>query len=308
MKRYAERAGSLFAAWLLAGAAPSIAGTDAEAPAAKPPGPPAAGWSVSSEIGYTGRSGFDGGGGSAGSLDATDARLGAVFRQRVSDWAAASAGVEWERFDFGIDGSAGLIPNSLQSFALVLGGEAALTRAVDLRFALSAGFAGDSGDLGGEDAKVSGLLLAGVKQTRSFTWLLGVTADPNRDLPVLPAVGFFWNINPSAALRVAVPVSEFRLALGERWSVSAVARIKGGSFRVAGDFGEPVGREELGGEWVTFRDLRAGVRLSYAAGKRVELFAEAGAAVWRQFRYEDADLTVEGDPAPYGSVGASFRF
>jgi hypothetical protein len=131
---------------------------------------------------------------------------------------------------------------------------------------------------------------------------------PDFQLPVLPAAGVRWRFADDWALNVVLPKPTLEYTFAKGWKVYALGELAGGRFRVAENFGDASGRDDLDNRWLSYLDIRAGGGLGYSIGRFVSFRVEAGSSLYRNFEYEDAGFSVDAGPAFFSSAGLSFDF
>jgi hypothetical protein len=84
--------------------------------------------------------------------------------------------------------------------------------------------------------------------------------------------------------------------------------MRGGTFRVAEDFGRRRGRAQLDNQDVDFREITLGAGARWEFSRTLSAGVTLGWMLDRRFEYENRDLLLNGDGAPTLSffVGGSF--
>ena len=223
-----------------------------------------------------------------------------------------SMGLEYERFNLGVDERFVPLPEALQSISA----KATIRRVVNEQWALLAildvGFANadDPFDSGGFGLKASALAM--YRQSSTLTWGFGLIyrSLAKNDLRVLPAIGFDWRPNQTWNVVVGFPRTAVIYILTEQMKASFGVAARGGTYYVK----EPVGtaisslppvRDAL----LDYTEIRAGFGLEFRPTPAWELSTMAGMIVYQNLDYFERDYELEADdPTPFVSLSARYAF
>lgn len=202
-------------------------------------------------------------------------------------------GLEWQRHELDLSGAAWL-PETLEAWSLPLG----VRHRFDARWQLLATVTPRlAGEGAGFDAPV--LALATYAASPELAWSFGLRYGARSEIPLLPIAGVRWRFAPAWELAVAWPESGVSYRFGERLTLRAVVAVSGGDFRIDEDPRPTAQRTgaSLEGDWLEYRDVRAGLAADVDLGGGLALRAEVGKVLSQRFEYADADLKLEaGNP------------
>jgi len=276
----------------------AFAGTDAKTTAPEPEG--AKLWDVTAKTSYVFSSDFDSGDRRLGSQDALGLEFRAVRRIPIQgDW-YFKIGAQYDRFDFGSSGAH--VPAHLQSVAAVLAIEYLSRGRTGFIFQITPGayFENDV-NAGAFDIPIyAGMAF---RLTDNFFLVGGFTAGLLREYPILPALGFVWNVSEQWKINMLVPRPGIIYTPSEKWSFWAGGELVGGAFRT-GDSDEP----ELRNAVVSYREIRAGVAATWKPCPGAELVLGTGWTFERQFDYHRAGRTFTTEGAPYLNFSVQCSF
>jgi len=214
------------------------------------------------------------------------------------------AGFDYQRWDF--DNSGGLpIPNHLQSISATIALEYLVRGRTAILLETRPGFYfEDDIEMDTFDAPSKAAMVFGVSD--KFFLVGGVSYASMRSYPLIPIVGFVWNVTDRLSLNIVPPEPRVIYALNDNLRVWAGGELAGGSFRTDG---KTVPRKEnLNDAVVTYTETRAGLGFTYSNGG-LEFELGAGYAFQRKFDYHRAEEGFETDEgAPYvkAELRASF--
>jgi hypothetical protein len=219
---------------------------------------------------------------------------------------AAIVGLGWRRFDF--SGSVADVPDSLSSLALKLGYARTFSPQWSLRAEIDPGLYSDFEDVGSEDVSAPFGLRVMYAASRELQWAFAVFVDPRSSVPVIGGVGARWQFAPQWTLLAFLPEPRVEYAVSDRLRLYAGASMRGGTFRVAEDFGRRRGRPALDGQEVDFREISVGAGARWQLSRTLSAGAAVGWMLDRRFEYEDRDLLLNGEGAPMLSLHLSGSF
>lgn len=215
-------------------------------------------------------------------------------------------GATWKRFDF--SGSRADVPESLTGLALKLGYARPLSPRWSLRAEIDPGLYSDFDDVSGDDFNAPFGLRALYAVSRELQWGFALFVDPRSSRPVVGGVGVRWQFSPDWTLLAFLPAPRVEYTVSPTFSVFAGGLIRGGTFRVAEDFGRRLGRPALDNQDVDFREITVGVGGRWQNQSGLTLNAGVGWMLDRRFEYEKRDLLINGEGAPSFTLSLSGAF
>lgn len=218
-------------------------------------------------------------------------------------------GLEWERYSFGLDRGSPL-PNTLQSLKAILGFDTRFGDSIIARFEIQPGFYGASFDhISSGDFNVPFTAGGTYLLSPDFQWILGVSVDLNRKYPVLPAAGFRWKFAPRLVASAILPAPRLEYEVTRGLTAYAGAELKGGSYRVDGDYGERTGNPSLDHAVLTFSEVRTGGGFTWKVSPTMALTGEGGAQVEREFDFFRTNARYHSEGiAPYAMLSLHGTF
>lgn len=262
---------------------------------------------TSADLAYSGRADLAQGSLALGDLAVTNLRLSAVRTLPRDQHSAWIVGGSLTRFDVSFAGR-GPVPSSLTALNLKLGYNHQFNPGLLLRTELDPGLYSDFKDLNAGDFNAPLGLRLIVASSRELQWLLGVNVDLRGRRPVMGGPGLRWQFAPDWTLLLIVPAPRIEYAVSKDLTVFAGASLRGGTFRVAQDFGRRHGRADLDDQDVSYRELSAGAGLRWNLSPGVALNAGAGWMFDRRFEFDRRNLLLNGDGAPLLQLALTGRF
>lgn len=197
------------------------------------------------------------------------------------------------------------IPEALYETSLRIGGTWTIGDDWSLQTLLSPGLYSDLEDVDGGDFNLPGLVLAFWQATERLQLIGGAGVNVRRDLPVIPAIGGRWRFADDWTLLAVFPTPRIEYAASETVTAFAGAELVRTAYRVAEDFGDRFGRPELNGQDVSYNEWRVGAGLRWRISRAFGLSLDAGWMGEREFNFDDRDVDLESDGAPYVQFGVS---
>ncbi|HEY1107816.1 MAG TPA: DUF6268 family outer membrane beta-barrel protein, partial [Opitutaceae bacterium] len=191
---------------------------------------------------------------------------------------------------------------------LQLGYNRKLSPQWSLRAELQPGLYSDFEDISGDDFNAPFGLRAVYARSREFQWLFGINVDLRANNPVMGGFGFRWQFAKDWTLMFMVPEPRIEYAVSPELKLFAGASLRGGTFRVAEDFGRRRGRAALDNQDVDFREISVGAGLRWQIQPGLALSTSVGWMLDRRFEYEKRDLLINGDGAPTAMLSISGSF
>jgi long-subunit fatty acid transport protein len=217
------------------------------------------------------------------------------------------AGVGWQRFQFDHAKEAP-VPDYLQSVNLKLGATWKFKDKWALRADLSPGLYSDFKDFSWDDFNVPAMAAFTYTPKKELVWAFGLRVDVRNEYPVLPFIGVRWKFAEEWTLALMAPKLGLEFVPHDQWMFNAGIDFKGGSYRVARNFGNASGRPELNNQDVSYRELRAGVGAQYKINKTWKVTVDAGWAIDRRFKFEERDLQLRAGGAPFAQLGVTASY
>lgn len=279
------------------------------APAQNPVYPPLADFNQSggAEVSQAFASEISRGATSLGNISSTHARAGWLGSYRANDRWTWLGGAEWR--GIGFDRSSGSpIPREVHGVAAKLGADWNVSERWTLRLETDPGLYTDFEDVSLDDFNAPFGLRATYTPGPELTWVLGVNVDPRSGLPVIGGPGVRWRFAPEWTLSLILPRPRLEFAAMDSLTAFIGGELKGGSWRVADDFGQRRGEPRLDHEMVDYREIRVGGGVRWRVDLHWSLTFDAGWVVDRRFAFDREDVLLNGDGAPYLQVGALARF
>ncbi len=243
-----------------------------------------------------------------GDLDAIDFGVSNVASVQVREGLLLRLGLDWERYTLGRPDSL-RVPSRLQSANLVIGADLQIGEAWIARLEVQPGFYSGGTDLRAADFNLPVVLGGSYIVSADLQLAIGLSVDVNRKYPVLPGIGMRWKFDEHWVLNAILPTPRLEYSLSPSALLYVGADFKGGTYRVAGDFGRSRGKRVLDGAVVDYTQVRVGAGLSWKVTSAVTLDIELGCVPVHYFDYHRADVGVKADEIPiYGGIGINARF
>lgn len=222
------------------------------------------------------------------------------------------AGLGWDSYWFMGAGGDLPVPPSLQELNLVLGADVSLSDRWLMRIEVMPGVYSDFVDVGWEDFNAPMNMGFTYLVNDRLQWAFGFQMNFMSDWPVVGGAGVRWQVSDYWTLNLMMPRPRIEYAAADGLTLYAGCEFRGGSFRVAEDFGEGMDREELNGALIDYREYRTGAGLSWVAhrgdGLELSVDVQGGVAFGREFEFHRTSVDLDSDPAPYASIGAKAKF
>jgi len=202
-------------------------------------------------------------------------------------------GAEWHRFDFNHDTSLP-VPNTLQSVAAVIGLEYVLDRQRVIILEAKPGFYFEQ-DIYAGTFNVPIKLGAAYKITDTFALVAAVSYDGFRSYPIIPGIGFVWQVTPTLTFKMVPPDPKIEWQVNDNTILWLGGELAGGAYRTDQD------RDgELREAAITYTDYRVAVGATWRANDIWTLETAVGASLYRKWDYHRAEEGYKIDEAaPY---------
>ncbi len=270
------------------------------------PGGPGPAFAWSTEFSASGKSAIAEGTRALGDIRHSYAAAEASTTLALDQGSALILGGSWKRFDF--SGSRADAPESLTALSLKLGYARQLSPQWSLRAEIDPGVYSDFEDVSGDDFNAPFGVRLLYAQSRELQWGFALFVDPRGSNPVIGGVGARWVFAPDWTLLFFLPEPRIEYAVSPTVSLYAGAGLRGGTFRVAEDFGRKRGRAALDNQDVDFRELSAGVGVRWTIDKSITAELGVGRLLDRRFEYEKRNLLLNGDGAVQFNLSVSGSF
>ncbi len=230
----------------------------------------------------------------------------------LNDQYSLTFGLGYNRIDFSQPAGSPL-PYDLQTLSLSVGADYKISdewsvfATVSPRLEMIDGW----NNIESQDVDISGALGASYKPNKnlSLTFALDIDPDSSLGIPVIPFVGMRWQFADQWSLNAGFPRTSIDYQVLPNLRVSPIElSFEGGSFRTGSHYGDSVGAPQLNDRRLDYREVRVGAGADYAIEKNLDLTLNAGAAVYREFDFRDADTSPEVKPAPFVQVGVKLGF
>ncbi len=234
--------------------------------------------------------------------------VSAIVTPQWNDGPLYRFGLQWQRFSFGLPGTAPL-PNTLQSVNAVIGADVQLFQSWLVRVEFQPGIYSDFHDISSDDFNMPVIIGGSYIASPDLQWILGLSIDINRQWPVIPAVGVRWKFSEQWVLNLVLPSPRLEYEWSKDLTLFLGGDVKDGTFRVDEHFGDAHGRPRLNNAVVEYDEIRVGAGMEWKARPGVTVGLQGGYMPYRQFDFHRADTSFETkDGAPYGQVAISGRF
>ena len=259
------------------------------------------------EFSYAGKSDIAEGTRPLGQIETQQTRISAVRTIAINPQSAWIVGGSWQQFAFSPAAGAPL-PDRLSALCLKFGYNHQLDARWTLRTEIDPGLYSDFHDIGGGDFNAPLGLRVVYGASRELQWFVGVNVDLRSSHPVIGGPGLRWQFAPEWSLLLMVPAPRVEFAVNKELTLFAGLNLRGGTFRVADDFGRRHGRSALDRQNLSYRELSAGAGMRWNVNPGLALNVGAGWMFDRRFEFDDRNLLLNGDGAPLLQLTLTGRF
>ena len=243
-----------------------------------------------------------------GDVKAADFGFRAVASAPTRGGPLVRAGFDWQRFNFVLPESA-LLPNTLQSLALVVGADFQAGEAWLFRLEAMPGLYAGNTDFRLESFNVPVILGGSYFVSADLQLIAGIEVDFNARYPVLGAVGLRWKFAPDFVLNAVLPNPRIEYNYGKALTFYAGGDIRTATYRVDSDFGRAHGLPRLGNSIIDYTQIRLGGGASWSVNSNLTLEMEAGVVPIQEFDFHRAGVNVKSDGTPaYGAISLKAKF
>ena len=258
------------------------------------------------DFSYSGRAAIGEGSRPLGEIDSFQTRVSVVNATPLDAQTTLLAGVgaQWLEFH---PPAGSPVPERLGCFSFKLGVNRQFNSSWSLRIEADPGIYGDfAGSGGGFGAPVALRLVYAA--SRELQWMFGVNYDWRSGHPFLGGVGVRWQFAPDWTLAFLLPAPRVEWAVTKNFALFAGASLRGGTFRLADDFGRVRGRPELDRQIVDYREIAFGAGARWQLSPATALHLAAGRMLDRRFEFHDRNLLLNGDGAATGQLTLTSAF
>lgn len=216
-------------------------------------------------------------------------------------------GFDWERFTFDMPERSPL-PDALQAPSFVLGLDTQFTDSIVARFEAKPGFYGTD-HLEFDQFNMPFIAGASYIYNPNLQFIVGVSVDVERELPVIPAAGIRWKVNRLWVINGVLPTPRIEFAAATNTTIYLGANIKQAGYRMNDQFGFEHGNANLNNAVLTYTEVRTGLGIDWKLVPVITISAEAGYQPYRSFDFHRADIHFrETGSAPYGMISFHSAF
>lgn len=160
----------------------------------------------------------------------------------------------------------------------------------------------------GGDVGIGGLVRATYRWKPNLTLALGLSFEPERDIPVLPAAGLRWEIQTNLILSLMFPRTGLDYRVKPRLDLFAGLDGNFTVFRAESDLGNKIGLPQYNNGLGTYRDFRLGVGAEYRLVAGLSAQVEGGYSFAREIDYTRIGQKVDFGSAPFVAAALRYRF
>jgi len=249
--------------------------------------------------------------GLGGSLGEQTTLFGYNLMVPLNDRLSLRFGLNYNRLDFGQPLGSPL-PYNLQTLSASVGASYKLSDQWSVfggltpRMSLIDGW----GQIESQDFQVGGMVGANYDLDKDLKLSFGLVVNPGTTgLPVMPMAGVRWGFAKLWMLNFGFPQTSIDYQILPNLRVFPIELgFEGGCFHTSKTYGDSVGMSQLNDRKLDYREVRVGTGADYAVTKSTNVNLTAGAAVYREFEFNDASFSPEVDPAPYVELGVRMGF
>ena len=292
---------------LLAAAPAAFAGAQFEAQPAPTPGEENSRDLFSTETTYTFSSNFRNDRGKLGDGDSLYDDFSYDHRFLITGKWYFRLGVEYERYEFGLDGKDNGLPGHLQAayghiaVEYVVHDHAGASIEIDPGVYFQNDITGDAFDIPWK-AFVSFPL----KKDKIFG-VIGLGGGLYQDPIVAPGGGIIWLIGDHLRLEGVFPKPSLVYEPNDDWQIRLMAELIYESFRTD-DVVTPERKLQLHNAVVQYSEDRVGLLVKYSGIKPFRIIGGVGCTLRRDFDFFRANRRAVTDPAPYVRLGLEAKF
>ena len=140
----------------------------------------------------------------------------------------------------------------------------------------------------------------------SFMLGAGYSRFSQYRVKVMPVLGFRWKFAEDWTLNFGIPRLGVTWQASRALEISAHASGQGGTYRTT-EAPNGSGRVDLANTFVSYREIRLGVRATHVVAKKVSVAFEGGWMAERRFYYYERDFKLRGRPSAYMTLAVDVR-
>lgn len=197
------------------------------------------------------------------------------------------------------------VPNSLYETSLRIGSVWRFSPKSTLQVLTSPGLFSDFKDFDADDFKVPVLALVFWDLNERLQLIAGAAVDIRRDVPVIPAIGARWRFADNWTLLAVFPSPRIEYAVNESLTTFVGAELVRSAYRVAEDFGDRFGRPELNDQDLSYNEWRVGAGARWRISRAFTVSLDGGWMGEREFNFDDREVTLTSEGAPYAQLSVS---
>lgn len=216
-------------------------------------------------------------------------------------------GVDYTRWDFGRPAGAPL-PANVGAVSIPLSARWNIDSHWQAFGELSPGIYSDFVDVRSEDFNAPFLGGIAYSFSRDLQVFFSISLDGRRDIPVVGGPGVRWRFAEAWTLQLTLPRPQIQFRPSENWMFHVGGEIVGGTYHLHESFGTDRGDAALDGQFVNYREIRAGGGVVWGDRKGLNVAAEAGWMIDRRFVFDDIRRQYNGDGAIYGRLSLNYRY
>lgn len=266
-----------------------------------------AGWEIETAADFTSRSDLERAGLGIGTASSARTLL-EVVATPMTPVGVLRLGGTWERFSFS-NGGGNPLPNTLQTFAAIVGLDTRFGDSVLFRIEAQPGFYVAGSRPSGRNFNVPVLVGGSYLFSENLQLILGVQINPNAKYPVIGGPGVRWKFAPAWTLNAVLPAPRLEFAPNKGLTIYAGARLLGGTYRTDDSFGTARGNARFNRAVLSYSEIRTGLGLNWELRPGTKLEVEGGAVVKREYDFHRLDARFKSDgAAAYGGLTLSASF
>lgn len=197
------------------------------------------------------------------------------------------------------------VPDTFQSTYLRLSNQWRFADNWSLRTDLRPGIYSDFQDISGGDFNMPFTAILAYDYSASLTFVAGLNFNYQSDVPFIGGPGVIWRFAEGWQLRAVLPKPQLIFSPTQEWMFFVGGELRGITARVAEDFGTTQNNPALNDDNLSYREIRLGAGARYRFHRLFNVTVEGGYAIDRRFQYQDANLLLNGDGAPYVQVSVN---
>jgi len=263
-------------------------------------------WEAEADASGIARSSFVDGG-KVGKVETLDLQFQGIGSYKIREGTLLRFGLELDRHQFGIPEGAA-IPDKLQAFHLTVGGDFQLGQAWLVRYDIQPGFFGET-TLRGRNFSFPMILGVSYFVSADLQLVAGVSYNPDRKYPVLPGIGFRWQMSSNWVVDAILPTPRIEYSLSKSLTLYVGADLRGDTFRMDDNYGTLHGNPKLNNAVVDYTEIRVGAGATWKINNNLTLEVETGCVLVDEFDFDRAEERFRSvQTPPYGGISLKAAF